>query len=189
MIDSLSFELTGKANWPVFAKKLQSLITSDGEVDHAEAGMYLSTKAANNTCVAHFNYVMGTNGQDMGHPNPAILVNIDKDLYVQQSPICEGRFVQALLPWSDKSNGSVQSNVDPIDHNKVIEFFKRYESSHKKKFVFNLYASENDTVAGPEAYEDERNLFGSWLQYQYLPDTGHDAWFADPSIANNLLKL
>ena len=82
-VDGLSFELTNQANWSPFAAKLEGLIDSNGNVDETAARQYLQSKLENHIYVDHMNYVMGTNGQDMGQPNPAILENIDQDFYIK----------------------------------------------------------------------------------------------------------
>lgn len=193
VIDTLSFDLVNQANWSAFNTKLQSLLTGSETnygLNLSEALKYLKQKLESNTYTIAFNYIAGTNAQDMGHPNPEVLSQIILDPYIKDAPVCEGRYiVNVMMPWFQSQYGYMyKSGADPINHERILGFMKDYERRNQSKFIYNLYASENDTVAGPEAYVDEQELFGSYVNYQLLLNSGHDGWITDAKVVENLLK-
>lgn len=183
-VDALSFDLGTYTAWPGFAAKLESLVP-EGVVDESAARAYFQGKISANSYVTIFNYIAGTNAQDMGHPNPEILRHIVDDPFIRSAPICEGRFIAGvMLPWYRSSMGAdYVSHVDPIHHDQILEYLEAHPS-----FRLNLFASDNDPYAGPEAYDEERAAFGLRARFHLLTGSAHDGWLTDPMVAGELLS-
>lgn len=192
-VDGFSFSLVSLKVWPTFAASLEELLTEDSSthsgIDETKANALLQKTLNGNNYVNIFNYIIGTNGLDMGHPSPKALSTILQDKEIISAPIVEGRFIlNAILPWYSRHYGTLYSaSADPIDYSKIRKFLTDYKNSNNKTFQIDLFTSLHDAVAGPEAYLDERKELENLATFHILTNSGHEGWSTEAEVANLLL--
>ena len=194
VVDALSFQLIDYRGWATFAADLELVIqtSTDGQesVNEGVARYMIESAVARNTYLIAFNYILGTNGLDMGHPNPLVLSQIGNDPYIASAPICEGRFLtDVVFPLYEKHLGHPHSsNADPIDFVKLNTFLDDYERANGKKFALHAFMSRFDPVAGPEAFATEQKRLGSRATFHLLENSGHEGWLTEPEVLATLIR-
>ena len=173
VLDVFANLLSRVTSWPDLHDKIASMI--DFETTYATIKARLP-----NDVYGHFHYIIGTNSQAFGSPDPTMFDVLKENPVYTDAFLTETRFVGEAIkptltvPWS--------SSVDPIDYTKI----KRFLSSNPG-FKYYLYAGALDPIAPPQAFQWEVQHLGPLVNYVLLPDSAHDGWF-DPILIANILR-
>lgn len=188
--DGLSYKLSNYARWKEISAALVGLKKPNGELDLEKTTALFQAEVNGNIYVQYFNYILGTNGIDVGSPAPRNFSAIRNDPILMNALISEGRFVaNAVYPAYLKMGfPAVTGKVDPINFNKIKKFLRDYEIKTGTKFEFTLFSSLFDTVAGPEMYKDEQSIFGDFVKVYPLSKSGHEGWQTEPELMTFLLR-
>jgi pimeloyl-ACP methyl ester carboxylesterase len=188
--DSISYKLSAYGKWSVIASDLLTLRNPDGSLDRAKLLAMFRKEINGNIYVGFLNYIMGTNGLDVGSPSPQAFGRIAADSKLQNALISEGRFVaEAVYPaYLASGYGAFVSGGDGIDFSKVKKWLEKFEFKNGRKFEITLFSSHFDTIAGPELYDDEKTLLGDFVTVFPLMNSGHDGWSTEPAVAKTLFR-
>jgi pimeloyl-ACP methyl ester carboxylesterase len=131
---------------------------------------------------AHFNYIVGTNGQDFANPDSKtaeVFKSTSDPLYVDPF-LAEIRFVNESM--APTANIEWTGHVDRLDYDQIQSFL----SSHKD-FKYFLYAGYYDPIAPLEMYQPEIQKLGKRVHFDVLYKDGHDGWY-DPIVLKRLMQ-
>ena len=188
--DSISYKLSNYSRWGDISNSLLALKTADGELDTQKTLANFQNEINGNIYVQYMNYIMGTNGQDVGSPAPRNFDEVLSDGFITGALISEGRFVaSAVYPaYLKMGYPSMKGSGDQLDFAKVKKFLVGYRSKYGKNFEFYLFSSIFDTIAGPEMYNYETKIFGNLVQFKILKNSGHEAWQTEPELQSILFR-
>lgn len=190
LTDGVSYRLSNFAKWGDLATQIVSLKNPDGQLDVGKAVSYFQKELNANIYVQYFNYILGTNGLDVGSPSPHNFERILQDPQLMQALISEGRFVANLVYPAYLALGfpGQLGDVDPVDYSKIMSFLRQYQARNGERFHFTLFSSFYDTVAGPEMFWDEKTSLGDMVEVFSLHNSGHEGWQTEPDVMKRLLR-
>ena len=188
--DSISYKLSNYSRWKDIATSLVALKMADGSIDEAKVKAFFTAEIDGNIYVQFMNYIMGTNGMDVGSPAPRNFTAIDNDVEISKSLISEGRFVSKVVyqAFLSTGNDAFLGYSDQADFKKIKKFLRSYKNRNGKSFNLTLFASKYDTIAGPEMYNYEKGKLGDLANFVELQNSGHEAWQTEKQLTDFLIR-
>lgn len=174
-LDVLGSGLRNVGSWESFHSQLVSMVDAKTIHETIEAQLLKDV-------YGHFNYIVGTNGQDFGNPDSAHglwMKNTKHSAYTTPF-LAEIRYVVEAIAANSKV--SWKGSVDRINYLKVKNNLIQHPSLN-----YNLYVGSLDPIAPPEMYLAEKNILGPLVNLTMMNGVGHDGWF-EPVVINNLMK-
>lgn len=182
--DGVSYKLSNYAKWGEIAANILTLKKPDGSIDFEAAKLLFQKELNGNVYIQGINYVMGTNGMDVGSPAPHNFTDVMADKDIAEGLISEGRLVATAVESIRRSEGKEEFHgyVDGLNFAKIRKFLRKYKKNTGEVFNFVMYSSHFDTIGGPEIYEDSKSMFGDLVQIRSLMNSGHEGWQTEPEV-------
>lgn len=193
VVDAFSGKLSDYSKWSALDQSLKSILiyTPDGaSAIHPTKAMQLIQSTLNDSLyVQYMNYILGTNSQDVSAPDPFMLKILPSFPDLANAPLSEGRFIiDMIYPLYVRYFGSnFRAGFTSYNFAKVISYLQNRQSQGRP-FEFNIFISKYDPVAGPEAYDFERQQLGKLARFIDLTNSAHEGWFTEAVVADTLLK-
>lgn len=191
IVDSLAGKLSSYEIWGMIAEEIRGMVNDRGEVNEVLLKINFEKNINSSVYTKYFQFILGTNAQDMASPNPALFADLEKDPYISSALISEGRFVsKGIYPIYLKRTGdhSLKAQADPLDFAKVVSFLEGYKKKNGFLFPLKVFFSEYDPIAGPEHFETERQQLGALAEFVHLKNSGHEGWATEPLVSQAIFS-
>lgn len=180
-MDVYGIWLTYRDAWTDLHNEIGGYFLTDGSIDQEKLFSNLAIRIRG-TVYSHFNYIVGTNGQDFGSPNSRWSRWISDFEPETFNPFVSEIRYYTLAVNAGKPDTLWNGNVDIINYASLALHIN-------KNRPFFLYASRYDAIASPEAFGSELRWLSSrpGFHFEILPNSGHEGWGTERVVFDRLM--